>query len=99
LQGCAGESNLTKRLLICALQVKPISFPVALEDRRITVSIDPQGNVLEVSNSPKVVFGFRPSRLLGRNLNNVINIFEELPVSGGKDRMDMEHVLLVMLQK
>lgn len=55
--------------------------------------VDAHGNIESVSDTPAHVFGFRPQVLLGRNLNEVLDVLEGLPSSGDAQGLDMEHVM------
>lgn len=84
---------------IYIVKMKPVTFPVALNDRRVSLHIDARGVVLDISNTPQSTFGFKPSILVGRNLHDIIDVFHNLPVIGGADGMDMEHVVNAMVHK
>lgn len=80
-------------------QVKPTTFPDALRDRRVSLHIDNRGNITSVSDSPALVFGFRPTSLVGRNLSHVVDVFEGLPETGGVDGMDMQQLLMAFVHR
>lgn len=79
--------------------MKPTTFPDALRDRRLSLHIDNRGNITSVSDSPALVFGFRPTSLVGRNLSHVVDVFEGLPETGGVDGMDMQQLLMAFVHR
>jgi hypothetical protein len=72
---------------------------VALNSRRLSLSIDSCGNILEVGDSPASVFGFAPSLLLGRNIAECVDIFRGLPERDGPQGLDIEHLLTALVHK
>jgi hypothetical protein len=86
-------------IVLCCVQVKPVSFKEALIDRRVSLRIDAHGDILSVSDTPAQLFGFKPQLLVGRNLSNCLDIFTGLPNTGGAQGLDMEHVLTELVHK
>jgi hypothetical protein len=81
------------------LQVSPCTIAAALNSRRLSLSIDSCGNILEVGDSPLGVFGFQPSLLLGRNISECVDIFRGLPERDGAQGLDIEHLLTTLVHK
>lgn len=76
-----------------------MTFPEALNERRLVLSLDNQGNVLDTASSSSSLFGFKPSLLVGRNLSECVDLLSGLPVTGGAHGLDMEHVLTALVHK
>jgi hypothetical protein len=74
-------------------------FKDALNDRRVTLRIDAHGTIEAVSDTPAHIFGFQPTKLIGRNLSECLDIFNGLPTTGGPQGLDMEHVLTELVHK
>ncbi|WIA17635.1 hypothetical protein OEZ85_014441 [Tetradesmus obliquus] len=88
-----GEDN------IFIVKVTPCTFPAALDSRRLSLTIDSAGTILEVGDSPAAVFGFAPGLLLGRNVSECVDVFRGLPQRDGPQGLDVEHVLAVLVHK
>jgi hypothetical protein len=81
------------------MQVSPCTIAAALNSRRLSLSIDSCGNILDVGDSPAAVFGFQPSLLLGRNISECVDIFRGLPQREGAQGLDIEHLLTTLVHK
>ncbi|WIA37851.1 hypothetical protein OEZ86_014704 [Tetradesmus obliquus] len=88
-----GEDN------IFIVKATPFTFPAALDSRRLSLTINSAGTILEVGDSPAAVFGFAPGLLLGRNVSECVDVFRGLPQTDGPQGLDMEHVLAVLVHK
>jgi hypothetical protein len=71
----------------------------AVSLRRLSLKLDTAGNVLSASDAPGSLFGFPPSRLVGRNVREFLDCFAGLPVRGGPQGLDVEHVLEAMVHR
>lgn len=81
------------------LQVIPTPFKDALCHRRLSLRVDAHGSIESVSNTPAHLFGFKPAALVGRNLNECLDIFSGLPETGGAQGLDMESVITELVHK
>lgn len=74
-------------------------FKDALVNRRVSMRVDAHGTIESVSDTPAHIFGFKPDKMIGRNMSEVLDIFEGLPCTGGKQGLDMEHVMTELVHK
>lgn len=81
------------------IQVTITDFVNALHSRRLSVKLDSKGTILEASDTPQFVFGFKPAVMVGRNLGHCLDIFTGVPESGDEQGVDMQHLLAVMVAK
>lgn len=56
------------------VKVVPSTIPKGLDERRLRLTVDASGTVIEVGNSPSTLFGFKPSVLTGRNLADCVDV-------------------------
>lgn len=60
------------------VSIQRTSFKKALNDKRLSLQIGPNGVILEASNAPAALFGVKPATLVGRNLHELVDILQDL---------------------
>ncbi len=66
------------------MQIHPATEQQDLDSKRLLLHLNQHGTVLSVSNAtPKTLFGFRPTDLIGQPLEAFVNAFEQCKASRG----------------
>ncbi len=63
--------------------------------------MDIEGTIQTASDSPSRVLGFKPDLLIGRNLNEVLDVFQDLPIRAGPagSSLDVMNVLEALIDR
>jgi hypothetical protein len=57
------------------VQIEVLSTEQALALQRLTLQMDASGCILQASDAPQALFGFRPAALVGQNLASCLDVF------------------------
>eukprot|EP00775_Hariotina_reticulata_P007071 gene7071-7284_t len=88
-----GENN------IYIVKVEPITYPQAMLHRRMSLTVNKGGTVLEAQDSPATLFGFSPQAVVGKNISHILDILVGLPEADGPNGRDMASVLSAMVHR